>query len=111
MTLVQPQAFGVPPPPQLSGGAQMSGQLPPQRSSPPHLPVQIGVQHTAVPRSPGFILQRLPAPHEVSFTQVGHIEASSSAHTCRGPRGLHRFAPTVQALWQGEASASGPASA
>src|SRR6185436_11779504 len=110
MTLVQPQAFGVPAPPQLSGGVQVSRQLPPQPSSPPHLPAQIWVQQTAVPGSPGFILQRLPAPHEESVIQVGHIEGSSSAQICRAPCGPHRLAPTVQALWQGEASASGAAS-
>jgi hypothetical protein len=81
------------------------GQVPPQPSLPPHLPPQIGVQQTAGP--PGFILQRLSAPHELSFTQVGHLD-SSRAQICKAPFGLQRFAPMVQGVGQ---AASGPASA
>lgn len=40
-----PHTLAVPPPPQVSGEVQLFGQVPPHPLSPPHLPVQLGVQH------------------------------------------------------------------
>jgi hypothetical protein len=54
-----PQTFGVPAPPQVSGDTQLSGQVPPQPSLPPHRPVQLGVQH------PLSANDQLPPPGEL----------------------------------------------
>jgi hypothetical protein len=56
---MQPQTLGVPPPPQVAGAAQLSGQVPLQPFGPPHRPVQSDVQLQLEP------LQLAPSPSAV----------------------------------------------